>query len=80
VSVTGLLNHICKVLPPHHRLDANDPPTIELPILLFGEREQPLTASTLVSAPNLVQLRADARAKRALWRDLKPLLRLTRNV
>jgi hypothetical protein len=77
-SVANLLNNICRVLPPHQKMDANDQPTIWLPVLLFGERSALMESSVVVRAPTLHDLRGNGRAKRALWQALKPLLRATR--
>jgi hypothetical protein len=74
-----LLDAIRRQLPPHRMLAAGDVPAPwPAHVLALGGQVDAPEGTQLVTAPALHALRGNARAKRALWQSLKPLLRALR--
>lgn len=71
-----LLDAICRLLPPHQRLDANDLPArwTDTAIALGGQVNPPKDTQLIQSLP-LHELRGSVAAKRALWQSIKRLRR-----
>lgn len=74
-----LLAAIRRLLPPHQMLDAGDVPPHWLPqAIAIGGRVAAPEDTQLHAAPALASLRQDTAAKRALWRIIRRLRRMTR--
>ena len=71
-----LLDAICRLLPPHQRLDANDAQArwTATAIALGGQINAPEGTQLIQSLP-LHELRQNVAAKRALWQSIKRLRR-----
>ena len=71
-----LLDAICRLLPPHQRIDVNDLPTrwTGTAIALGGQVQAPEGTQLIQSLP-LHELRHSITAKRALWQSIKRLRR-----
>ncbi len=71
-----LLEAICRLLPPHQRLDASDTPA-RWPdtVLVLGRRLSVIEGTHLIEAPALPALRGNVTAKRALWQSIRRLRR-----